>query len=111
MHALLKFISVFIYFGLGFNSVFAQTWTLTSAPSYSWNSIACSADGTRLVAVADNGPIYGSVDSGDIWTPTAAPSNDWAAVACSADGTRIVAAAGHHSSGAIWTSADAGLNW
>ena len=61
------------------NLAFAQTWTPTGAPSQAWTfvagratwaSIASSADGIKLVAVAtfdasgNHGHIYTSVDSG-----------------------------------------------
>lgn len=50
------------------------SWNKTSAPSLRWNSIACSADGTNLVAGADEG-IFISLDTGNTWkkanaTPT-----------------------------------------
>jgi len=82
----------------------AQTWTQTSAPGETWRSIACSSDGSRLIAAGDNG-IYGSLDGGLTWlflNPT--PSGS---VACSADGSKIIAAA----SGAVYTSPDSGATW
>ena len=55
-----------------------------------WRSVASSADGTRLVAVATGGQIYTSTDSGTNWT--ARESNRyWWSVASSADGTKLVA--------------------
>jgi hypothetical protein len=68
----------------------------------SWSAVACSADGTKMVAAAEAtdvndsflpGPIYTSTDSGESWGISGAPSNVWYSVACSADGTQLVAAA------------------
>jgi hypothetical protein len=94
--------------------VIAQTgaWTQTTAPSNFWASIACSADGARLVAGAGGqfnlGQIYTSADAGSNWTLTAAPSLHWNSVASSADGTRLVAAS---YGGGIYTSPDSGNTW
>ena len=112
------------------------TWKQTPAPSGYWRSVACSADGTKLVA-ADGGiglndglifhglpdphgygSIYVSTNSGETWTPTTAPSNSWNSVASSADGTKLIAAAyATYDTNdvligtVIYTSADSGLNW
>src|SRR5579863_5706758 len=47
-------------------SAAGTNWTLTSAPSTYWQSIASSADGTRLAAVAihSGGGIYTSTNAG-----------------------------------------------
>ena len=85
-------------FGL-VNSTFAQTWTQTSAPTNSWNAIASSADGTKLVAAIYGGGIYVSTNSGATWKLTPAPSDPasfdsaWESVASSADGSKLVAVA------------------
>src|SRR5690242_11086346 len=42
------------------------TWVQTSAPSNYWSSVACSADGSHLVAVAMR--LYGNELSGAIYT-------------------------------------------
>jgi hypothetical protein len=82
----------------------AQAWTQTAAPAETWRSIACSSDGTRLIAAGDEG-IYGSLDGGLTWLfLNATPSGS---VACSADGTKIIASA----SGAVYTSTDSGATW
>ena len=68
------------------------TWTPTSA---SGNAIACSADGTRMVAVGANG-IFVSADSGATWAETnqyLGYGNGFvASVAVSADGRKGAAA-------------------
>ncbi len=53
-------------------------------------SVASSADGTKLVAVVQNGQIYTSTDSGFTWTPRDSDRN-WKSVASSSDGTKLVA--------------------
>src|SRR5262245_16612079 len=101
---------------------FSQTWTQTSAPVTNWTSIACSADGRNIVAVAGRfegfqtsygvGQIYISDDSGTTWRLTSAPVTNWASVASSADGTRLVAAVGPCCElGPIYASADSGVTW
>src|SRR5208283_2478592 len=95
----IPFIEVVIFCGLfsTVNSTLAQTWLpVTNAPVTSWNAIASSADGTKLVAVTYNGLIYNSADSGATWT-----TNDmsdrltWVSVASSADGVKLVASGNH----------------
>ncbi len=98
-------------------SAFGQTWTQTSAPITNWSSIACSADGRKLVAVIKGGPIYTSTDGGVTWMATSAPITNWTAVACSADGIKIVAAAAvydgsqYASGGPIYVSGNSGASW
>lgn len=79
----------------------AQDWTVTSAPSEEWRSVASSADGTTLVAGANTypnnyGPLVVSTNSGASWTEPIYNHGflrtNWSAVACSADGTRMLAA-------------------
>jgi hypothetical protein len=106
-----------IFFGLFtvVNPAFAQTWTFTStSTNMSWGAVACSADGTKLVATVPDG--YGNVgisvstNSGATWAMTSAPdTNDWFAVASSADGTRLAAEDSYF--GVIYTSADSGTTW
>ena len=60
----------------------------------SWQSIASSADGTKLAAGAWNGFIYTSSDAGTTWTEqTAAGSRSWSSIAMSSDGTKLAAGA------------------
>jgi hypothetical protein len=103
----------------GSNSAFAQTWTQTSAPTTNWTAVACSADGTKLVAVGNGGvgpgyiiapgPIYLSTNSGADWMQaTNAPALAWQSVASSADGNKLTAAA---DGDGIYRSVDGGLTW
>jgi hypothetical protein len=72
-----------------------------------WQGVASSADGVRLVAVAENGPIVTSSDSGLTWVPRDTNRN-WRAVASSASGARLVAVVW---GGQIYTSDDFGATW
>jgi hypothetical protein len=82
------------------------TWSARES-NRAWNSIASSADGTKLVAVHYGGLIYTSTDSGVNWTGRASARN-WRAVASSSDGTLLTAVV---QSGQIYTSADSGVTW
>lgn len=99
---------------------FTQSWRATSAPNNDWYSLACSSDGTKLVALGQQpGLIYASTNSGSTWFFTGAPSNNWTCVASSADGAKLVAttasiySTGHGGAhgGPIYTSSDSGLTW
>jgi len=82
-----------------------------------WSSVACSTNGTKIVAVAHdeyiypgytNGLICTSADSGVTWT-RGNGRGTWTSVASSADGTKLVAVDG--APGYIYTSTDSGTNW
>lgn len=115
------------------------TWMAQNSSVEPWQSIASSADGTKLVAVAAGfnselnvgGAIYTSTDSGVDWIdntniddPTPAIWGgfpgwifQWSSVASSADGTKVIAAAllsfesGSPYYGAIYTSTNSGVDW
>jgi hypothetical protein len=88
--------------------VFAQAWVQTSAPSKTWTSIACSADGSRLAATASPGSIYTSTNFGATWGTNYVPNLSWSAVAMSADGGKLVASAVGAS---VYTSTNFGSVW
>lgn len=94
-------------FNLG-DSAAAQEWVLTGAPVYPWSSVACSADGSKVVAAATNGFIYTSTNSGATWTSNSIPNESWTGVASSANGTKLIAAA---SAGPLFISTNSGANW
>lgn len=82
---------------------FGATWTQTTASNCWWQSVASSADGTKLtimrVGSGDNEPIYTSADSGITWIPNTTPGKPWGVsgaswrpIASSADGNKLVAA-------------------
>jgi len=89
------------------NSAHAQSWVQTSAPTNLWYCVASSADGSKVVALANPGAIYVSLDCGTNWTLTSAPSNAWVSVASSADGHFLAASGG----GSVYTSTDGGSSW
>ncbi len=95
--------------------VAAQDWKLTSAPTNWWSALACSADGTKVMAAGNPSSIYLSSDSGITWTRSGAPLTNWVSVACSADATHIIAGAsslsGYPSWGIIYLSTDSGATW
>ncbi len=99
------------------DSMFAQTWMQTGAPTNGWSAIACSADGNKLVALANrlNPRGYTSTNSGMTWTTNGAPGASWCSVASSADGTKLVAATVgaqvEYPDGFIYISSDSGSTW
>jgi len=86
------------------------TWTeRTSAGARNWFSITSSSDGTKLVALAYNGYIYTSTNSGIDWTErTTAGSRLWRQVASSSDGMKLIAA---NYDGYLYTSTNYGVDW
>jgi len=93
------------------NPLSAQTWTLTSAPTTAWTSVASSADGSKLVAAANGGGIYTSTDSGATWTLTSAPNARWISVASSADGTKLAAVLQGDVNRVVYISTNSGTIW
>ena len=92
----------------------AQTWTATSAPGDAEyvTSIACSADGDKLIALASSWKYYVSTNAGATWTTNTEPQQgadfgSWPCLAASADGNKLVAM-GY---GVAWTSTNGGTTW
>jgi photosystem II stability/assembly factor-like uncharacterized protein len=116
---------------------FAQNWAYhvvlpqrnqaTNADGLVWvlSSVACSADGTKIVAAASGsttsayydsgGLVCVSTDLGATWQAATLPTNSWSGVASSADGTKMVAVAREGSTNAndmtLYTSLDTGASW
>lgn len=67
-------------------------WTVTPSFQTNWTAAACSADGTRMMAVGTGDTIWQSTNAGVTWTPATVPSGNWSAAASSADGLRMFAA-------------------
>ena len=87
----------------------APFWTVRASKQY-WNSVASSADGTKLAACVGDGHIYTSADSGATWTARASTKNRQA-VTSSADGTKLAACVAGEQTDQIYTSADSGATW
>ncbi len=84
-------------------------WISHDIPVSRFNSVASSADGTKLVR--GGYPVYVSTDSGNTWTQTLLPTNSYW-VTSSADGTKLVAASGGiNFPGSIYSSSDSGNSW
>jgi hypothetical protein len=102
-----------------FSSFASSDWTLTSvSASQNWDSIAMSADASKLIASTLGGGVYSSLNSGLTWVQTNSTAGTWRSVACSSDGSKIYAA---RFGGGIYTNSPttswglnastAGLNW
>ena|SRR5579884_184042 len=88
-----------------------RTWHQSDAPAKSWTGIACSSDGTRMVAVPNGGNIYTSINGGTNWVAqTGSTITSYTCAASSADGINLVAGVGS-GSGPIYTSNNGGTNW
>jgi len=74
-------------------------------PSAVYSSVAASADGKKLIAVA-NSWIFTSTNSGLTWISNNLPSRSWCSVASSADGNKLVIV-GYQ----LWHSTNAGQTW
>jgi photosystem II stability/assembly factor-like uncharacterized protein len=103
----------YLYIYISTNS--GNTWFRShNAPQDYWFSIACSADGNKMVAApyyditGNPQPIYLSKDTGTTWTAATTPSNHWTAVASSADGSVLFALP---SQGPIYLSTNSGTTW
>jgi hypothetical protein len=79
----------------------------TKAPGAVYGSIACSADGTAVIAAYKAGTVYLSTNDGENWAPAPLPSEDWLSVASSADGSTLFA--GAHDN--LFISTNSGLSW
>lgn len=89
-------------------------WVPTTAPVLDWTSVACSADGMKIIAVSYNGFIYTSTNFGITWISNSVPGLTWESVTCSSDGTKMAAAAvtiGGGPTGALYSSVDSGATW
>ncbi len=115
-------LAVVLYFSAHYCAL-AQQWTLVRVPvednqvldpdgsGWQFSSVACSADGFRMVAVGSGNlsgaPICVSSDGGLTWRATSAPLNYWTTVVSSTNGLRLAASG----SDGIYTSSDGGTNW
>ena len=94
------------------------SWTATGSPSKNWGCIACSADGSKLVAGVNlsgtTGTIWTSSFYGDSWSWTeraSAGDIGWSQLACSSDGTKVYAGSTSTSYTYLKRSTDSGATW
>jgi hypothetical protein len=82
-----------------------------------WQSIACSSDGSVIVAVSlayewggilTTGPLFISTNYGATWATPNLPNRVWTTVACSSNGMVMVAATGDAT---IYVTTNRGLAW
>ena len=87
-----------------------RTWTnISTAGVRKWTSIASSCTGEKLAAVAQNGYIYTSINSGSSWTEhDSLGIQNWKSITSSRDGTVLVAAIYN---GLIYRSTNSGTDW
>jgi hypothetical protein len=65
--SLLPLLIAWNVFFAAFDSALAQTWIKTLAPNKNWAGVVSSADGNKLVAVANGGGVYISASTGMFW--------------------------------------------
>ena len=82
----------------------------TGSEALGWNSLAASADGSKLFATRGWGYVYTSTDYGVTWSTTGS-YNSWEKMASSADGTKLVGIARPGNYRHIYTSTDSGATW
>jgi len=87
---------------------FGTNWPASSAPVESWTCIACSANGSNMVAAATNGVVELSTNTGTNWSPCNVPVEYWISAAMSADGSQIAIVA---TNGPICVSTNGGAAW
>jgi photosystem II stability/assembly factor-like uncharacterized protein len=94
------------------HSIFAQAWTQSHQGFLPWTGVASSADGTKVVAVLTNGPVWFSTNSGYQWFIVKWTNSYYStAVTSSEDGTVLAAATGKISSGPLFVSTNSGAIW
>ena len=88
-------------------SMSAQTWTNIGPNEVGWAAVACSADGTKIIAARISGWVYLSTNSGGNWTTATLPGAKWYSTASSADGSKLFASTAN----SLYVSTNSGLTW
>jgi photosystem II stability/assembly factor-like uncharacterized protein len=71
-----------------------DTWENTEfGRDLSWEDVTCDNSGKYVLAVAQNSPIFRSVDNGNSWRPSSSPSNGWKSIVSDSTGQYAFAAA------------------
>ena len=90
------------------------SWVTNDAPDKLWLAVACSADGSTVIAAATSWPTYTSTNYGKTWSSNNTPSAHWSSVASSAEGTELFAVAfddGAGNGGLVYSSTNSGTSW
>jgi hypothetical protein len=86
-----------------------HTWRALASSVYTtWNTVAISDDGAKIVAGATDGKMYRSSDSGVTMVASPAPSGNWLSITSSPDGVNLMA---QSVSSGTWKSSDSGASW
>jgi photosystem II stability/assembly factor-like uncharacterized protein len=103
-------------FGVAQSAIYkgsGSTWTDlvngNSTLGLDWRGIGVSADGMQVMAAANNGGLWRSVNGGTTWAKVTNATMDfrgWTGVALSADGQKILASS--EDSGGLFRSTDFG---
>src|SRR5438046_1811094 len=67
-------------------------WYRPTGGANNWAGVACSADGSRVIAAIRFGPVVTSADYSVTWRTNSLSSFGWRAVASSSDGATLLAA-------------------
>jgi hypothetical protein len=103
-----RFKACFVVLALALaGSMSAQTWTNIGPNEVGWEAVACSADGTKIIAAQPFGRVYLSTNSGGNWTTAPLPSAEWYCTASSADGSKLFAS----TATSLYVSTNSGLTW
>jgi hypothetical protein len=107
-------LGIFAFFSIGHAS--AQTWTPVGTPA-SWENVASSADGRKLIATGQTWIYATSTNYGSTWTTNTEPQfnqlefgsywGSWSGIGSSADGDKLAAIVGT----VVWISTDSGNTW
>lgn len=86
-----------------------QTW-VDKLYDYYFNGVACSYDGTCVIAIVYSNYIYYSSNSGDTWTQSNAPTARWYSVSMSKTGKYAIAT-NNELNPQVYYSSDYGATW
>ena len=91
------------------SSASAQTWSFSGAFASGTFRIACSADGSRAIALSPGVPwTFVTTNYGISWESNSVPAEQWSSLAASADGLKVVASTANWN---LYTSTNGGLSW
>ncbi len=106
--------AVLMLFGLltAISSTFGQTWMQAYQSSIQWAEVASTADGSLLIAINTNGPVWFSTNSGYQWFDVKWKNSYYSTAVCSSeDGSVLAVTTGHSSAGPIFIATNSITNW